>query len=85
MALFSRIFGYLDLPVDVAPPGHPVSVDVASLRGCVRFEHVSHTYDGETYAADDVTLDVPAGTTLALVGETGSGKSTLAGLVVAAG
>ena len=81
MALFSRIFGYLDLPVDVEPPRHPVAVDLASLRGDVRFEHVSHTYDGETYAADDVTLDVAAGTTLALVGETGSGKSTLAGLV----
>ena len=81
MALFSRIFGYLDLPVDVAAPLHPVSIDPASLRGDVRFERVSHTYDGETYAADDVTLDVPAGTTLALVGETGSGKSTLAGLV----
>jgi ATP-binding cassette subfamily B protein len=81
MALFSRIFGYLDLPVDVAPPRHPAALDLASLRGDVRLEHVSHTYDGETYAADDVTLDVPAGTTLALVGETGSGKSTLAGLV----
>jgi ATP-binding cassette subfamily B protein len=81
MALFSRIFGYLDLSVDVAPPANPVAIDLASLRGDVRFEHVSHTYDGQTYAADDVTLDVPAGTTLALVGETGSGKSTLAGLV----
>ena len=40
MALFSRIFGYLDLPVDVAPPRHPVALDVASLRGDVRFEQV---------------------------------------------
>jgi ATP-binding cassette subfamily B protein len=43
---------------------------------------VSFTYPGADRAAvDGVDLDVPAGSTLALVGETGSGKSTLAGLV----
>jgi ATP-binding cassette subfamily B protein len=47
----------------------------------VRFEGVSVSHDGQTYAADDVTLHVPAGTGLALVGATGAGKSTLAGLV----
>lgn len=81
MALFSRIFGYLDLPVDVAPPASPVALHASAVRGEVRFERVGFTYDGSTYAVDDVTLHVPAGTTLALVGETGSGKSTLAALV----
>jgi ATP-binding cassette subfamily B protein len=81
MALFSRIFGYLDLPVDVAPATSPVHVDPSSVSGAVRFENVRFSYDGSAYAADDVSLDVPSGTTLALVGETGSGKSTLAGLV----
>ncbi|MDV3221135.1 ABC transporter ATP-binding protein [Intrasporangium sp.] len=81
MALLSRIFGYLDLPVDVAPPTRPVALQPSAVRGEVRFEEVSFTHDGETYAVDDVTLHVPAGSTLALVGETGSGKSTLAGLV----
>ncbi|GAA5019218.1 ABC transporter ATP-binding protein [Terrabacter aeriphilus] len=85
MALFSRIFGYLDLPIDVAPPTAPVAVQHDRVRGEVRFEGVrmSHDVDAEkpTYAVDGVTLHVPAGTTLALVGETGSGKSTLAGLL----
>ncbi len=81
MALFSRIFGYLDLPVEVAPKANPLRVRPGSVSGAVRFEQVRFSYDGSTYAADDVSLDVPAGTTLALVGETGSGKSTLAGLV----
>jgi ATP-binding cassette subfamily B protein len=81
MALFSRIFGYLDLPVEIAPPTNPVAVQHDRVRGEVRFEGVSVSHDGQTYAADDVTLHVPAGTGLALVGATGAGKSTLAGLV----
>jgi len=87
MALFSRIFGYLDLPVEVAPPADPVAVQHDRLRGEVRFEGVTFSHDAtaspteRAYAVSDVTLHVPAGTTLALVGETGSGKSSLAGLL----
>jgi ATP-binding cassette, subfamily B, bacterial len=82
MALFSRIFGYLDLPVDVAEPEHPIPVDLARVRGELHFEEVSYTYPGADAAAvDSVTLQIPAGRSLALVGQTGSGKSTLAGLV----
>jgi len=82
MALFSRIFGYLDLPVDVAPPLDPARVDPATVRGEVRFEGVGYRYrDAGVDALCAVDLVVPAGSTLALVGETGSGKTTLASLV----
>ncbi|MEV4642294.1 ABC transporter ATP-binding protein [Actinoplanes sp. NPDC049548] len=82
LALFARIFEYLDLPVEVADPEHPADVDPARVRGHLRFEDVTYAYPGsETAAVAGVNLDVPAGTSLALVGETGSGKSTLAGLV----
>ncbi|MCW2536625.1 MAG: ABC-type multidrug transport system, ATPase and permease component [Modestobacter sp.] len=82
MALFSRVFEYLDLPVDIDDPASPVRLDAATVRGEVRFEHVGFRYpDGHRPALDDVDLTVPAGATLALVGETGSGKSTLASLV----
>jgi ATP-binding cassette, subfamily B, bacterial len=82
MALFSRIFGYLDLAVDVAPPVDPARIDPLTIRGAVRFEGVSYRYpDGPDLALREVDLSAPAGTTLALVGETGSGKSTLAALV----
>jgi ATP-binding cassette subfamily B protein len=82
MALFSRVFEYLDLPVEIDDPADPVRVDPADVRGDVRFEGVGFTYpDGVRPALADIHLAVPAGTTLALVGETGSGKSTLASLV----
>jgi ATP-binding cassette subfamily B protein len=82
MALFSRVFEYLDLPVDIDDPVAPVAVHPAEMRGEVRLQHVGFAYpDGPRPALTDVDLTVPAGATLALVGRTGSGKSTLASLV----
>jgi ATP-binding cassette subfamily B protein len=82
LALFARIFEYLDLPVEIDEPAHPVDIDPARITGHVRFEGVSFAYPGaDRSAVADIDLDIPAGSTLALVGETGSGKTTLAGLV----
>ena len=82
LALFQRVFEYLDLPVDIDEPTDPVDLDPSAVRGHVRFEHVGFSYDdAEVPALSDVDLDVPAGSTLALVGETGSGKTTLGSLV----
>ncbi len=82
LALFARIFEYLDLPVEVDDPAEPVEVDTATVRGDLRFENVTYRYPGAAHpAVDGFDLHVVAGSTVALVGETGSGKSTLAGLV----
>jgi len=82
LALFARIFEYLDLPVEVDDPAHPVEIDPAQVTGHVRFEDVSFAYPGADRAAlSGVDLDIPAGHALALVGETGSGKTTLAALI----
>jgi ATP-binding cassette subfamily B protein len=82
MALFSRIFGYLDLEIEVKAPAYPVAVDPVTVRGEVRIEGVFYRYpDADRQALADLDLVVPAGTSLALVGETGSGKTTLASLV----
>jgi ATP-binding cassette subfamily B protein len=82
LALFARIFEYLDLPVEVDDPTHPVEVDRAQVTGHVRVEGLSFTYPGADRAAlSGIDLDIPAGSTLALAGETGSGKTTLASLI----
>ncbi|HMQ38450.1 MAG TPA: ABC transporter ATP-binding protein [Micropruina sp.] len=83
MALLSRIFGYLDLPVGVPEPADPVAIDPATIRGEVRFTDVRFRYpDGDRDVLAGVSLTIPAGGSLGVVGETGSGKSTLASLLV---
>ncbi|MFE9928779.1 ABC transporter ATP-binding protein [Streptomyces sp. NPDC005533] len=80
LALFARIFEYLDLPVDITERVDPVRLDRA--KGEVRLEDVHFAYDaksGPTLTGIDLT--VPAGGSLAVVGPTGSGKSTLSYLV----
>ncbi|TWE14201.1 ATP-binding cassette subfamily B protein [Prauserella muralis] len=79
LALFHRIFEYLDLPVDITEPTRPVALN--PVRGEVRFDDVSFSYDGAEPTLEHVDLTVPAGGSLAIVGETGSGKTTLSYLV----
>jgi ATP-binding cassette, subfamily B, bacterial len=83
MALFDRIFEYLDLPVDIVEAEHPVELRSEEMLGEVRFEGVSFKYtpDQEDWTLADIDLVVPAGTRTAVVGETGSGKTTLGYLV----
>ncbi|GGP35327.1 ABC transporter ATP-binding protein [Streptomyces abikoensis] len=78
-ALFQRIFEYLDLPVEIAEPAHPVRLE--KIRGEVVFENVSFTYGPGSAALSGIDLAIPAGGSLAVVGPTGSGKSTLSYLV----
>ncbi|MEU6332153.1 ABC transporter ATP-binding protein [Streptomyces sp. NPDC047049] len=80
LALFQRIFEYLDLPVAITEPAEPVRIPAP--RGELRFENVRFCYDPEAAPTlDGIDLTVPAGTSLAVVGPTGSGKSTLSYLV----
>ncbi|MBM9507525.1 ABC transporter ATP-binding protein [Actinacidiphila acididurans] len=81
LALFQRIFEYLDLPIDITEK--PDAVHLDPVRGDVRFENVDFAYDPESGAPTlrGIDLAVPAGGSLAVVGATGSGKSTLSYLV----
>jgi ATP-binding cassette, subfamily B, bacterial len=73
LALFDRIFEYLDQPIEIEEKPDAVAVGRA---GDVAFDHVWFRY-GEDWTLQDVSFTVAAGTTTALVGETGSGKTTL--------
>jgi ATP-binding cassette subfamily B protein len=80
LAMFARIFEYLDLDVDIKEREHPV--ELHNVRGDVAFEDVSFRYEaGAGWTLSDVNALVPAGTSTAIVGETGSGKTTMAYLV----
>jgi ABC-type multidrug transport system fused ATPase/permease subunit len=79
MAALDKIFELLDEKPEIADRSD--SVELPRVRGEIRFEDVTFSYGGDALALDDVTLTVPPGQTLALVGATGAGKSTLAKLV----
>ncbi|MGY3682646.1 ABC transporter ATP-binding protein [Streptomyces sp. TE33382] len=74
-----RIQELLQEPTSTADPDEPM--DVLSLRGEIAFEDVSFAYGGEEEALTGIDLRIPAGQTVAFVGETGAGKSTLVKLV----
>ena len=77
LALFDRIFDYLDQPIDIVEGTRVLE----RPRGDVAFDRVCFRYDGDALTLKDVTFTVPAGTKTALVGETGSGKTTCGYLV----
>jgi ATP-binding cassette, subfamily B, bacterial len=90
LELFGRIFEYLDLPVDIAEPTRPVVP--AKIRGEVSLNDVSFSYAAPAVAGPaaagargpalrGIDVTVPAGHSLAIVGETGSGKTTLSYLI----
>jgi ATP-binding cassette, subfamily B, bacterial len=80
LALFDRVFEYLDLPVEIVEGEG--AVDLPPCRGDLAFENVWFRYEPAGWTLEDVSFEVPAGTTTAVVGETGSGKTT-AGYLVA--
>ncbi|MGW6203292.1 ABC transporter ATP-binding protein [Streptomyces sp. NPDC055089] len=74
-----RIQELLQEPTSTADRDEPQHVK--SLRGDIAFEDVSFAYGGEEAALTGIDLRIPAGQTVAFVGETGAGKSTLVKLV----
>ncbi len=79
LALFERIFEYLDLQPDVVEK--PDAIGLTEPAGRLRFEEVGFAYRSDLPVLHGVTFDAPAGTMTALVGPSGAGKSTIAALV----
>jgi ATP-binding cassette subfamily B protein len=80
LALFDRIFEYLDLSVDIEERAGARTLARDEVRGEVEFDEVFFRY-GDDWILEDVSFAVAAGTKTAVVGETGSGKTTLGYLV----
>jgi ABC-type multidrug transport system fused ATPase/permease subunit len=78
-AALDRIMGVLDEEPEVTDASD--AVELPRIRGHVRFEHVRFGYGDLPEVLHGLDLDVPPGTTVALVGHTGAGKSTIAKLL----
>jgi len=74
-----RVFDILDAKSTVEEA--PDAIPMPAMKGRVTFDHVSFFYDPEKLVLENIELDVPPGTVVALVGPSGSGKTTLANLI----
>ena len=79
MALFTRIFEYYDMPLEIENAEDAVTPPSAS--GMVEFSHVHFSYTPEREILKDVSFRLEAGKSVAIVGPSGSGKSTIANLI----
>ena len=79
MAAIDRIFGVLDLPETVNDK--PNALELPKVKGSVKVEGVTFSYDGIHNALEDVSFEVKPGQMIAFVGPSGAGKSTIANLI----
>jgi ATP-binding cassette, subfamily B, bacterial len=78
LALFERVFDYLDEPVEIRERPGAADIPAREVTGEVSFDRVGFRYGAsDGWTLRDIDLDIPAGTTLAVVGETGAGKTSL--------
>ena len=79
MALFTRIFEYFDMPVEIE--NAPDAITPEKTDGSVSFRSVRFSYEEEREIIKDVSFDLESGKSIAVVGPSGSGKSTLISLI----
>ena len=80
MASTQRVLDLVDTPIAIPSGDRPLPRQ--SVRGQIRFEGVNFGYSGRDLLLRDFDLEIPAGSTLGIVGATGSGKSTIVKLLL---
>ncbi|WP_139488237.1 ABC transporter ATP-binding protein [Brevibacillus dissolubilis] len=80
VALFERLFEYLDLKVEIDEK--PDAIQLRDVAGRIEFEQVSLSYDDKRKVLDDLSLTIQPGQMVAVVGPSGSGKTSIANLVM---
>lgn len=79
MALFTRIFEYFDMPIEIDQPENPITP--TTNTGRVEFKNVDFAYDSERMILKNVNFTLESGRSVAIVGPSGSGKSTMINLI----
>ena len=79
MSLFTRIFNYFDIPVEIE--NAPDAIIPESVTGNIEFSHVSFAYEEPNLILKDINFRLEAGKSIAIVGPSGSGKSTIINLI----
>ena len=79
MALFTRIFEYYDMPVEIENCENPIVPERSTGR--VEFKNVNFSYDKERQILHDICFKLDSGRSIAIVGPSGSGKSTIINLI----
>ena len=80
MASVNRVMDLLDTPVKIRSGN--ISLPTSNIQGEIKFDNVTFAYSDRNNIIENLTLDIPAGDTIAIVGSTGSGKSTLVKLLL---
>jgi ATP-binding cassette subfamily B protein len=84
LAVFERIFEYLDLPVEGGqknPDENAGAIEVPHLHGAIAFQDVTFAYDNGRPVLRDLSFEVAPGQLVAFVGPSGAGKTTITSLV----
>lgn len=80
MASVNRVMNLLDTPIEIHPGDIPLPL--SAVRGEIEFKNIYFSYQNRYPVIQDLSLKIPAGKTIAIVGSTGSGKSTLVKLLL---
>lgn len=79
MAAADRFFDIIDTNTEL--PEDPNPVQLKEFKNSIAFKDVTFSYDSEHKVLDSLSLEIPRGQMIAVVGETGSGKTTIANLI----